>query len=115
MPKRKGRINCWEFMKCGREPGGDNPGAGVCPTAEAVSMNGINGGHNGGRICWLVSGTYGKRKAEFANCIEAKRLWSCMHCDFHGMVLEEEGFKISDEIISKKMRDGLSVSRSTGN
>ena len=86
----KPRQNCWEFKKCGREPGGtDVADKGSCPAAEDHSMDGLNFGKNGGRICWAVAGTFcgeGAPLGEFA----AKML-SCMDCDFFKKVLAEEG------------------------
>ena len=39
------KQNCWEFMKCGREPGGERvKELGVCPVALDSSANGINSG-----------------------------------------------------------------------
>jgi len=72
--------NCWEYKKCGREPNGNNvKQLGVCPATVDGSFDGINGGVNGGRICWAVAGTLceGKRQGEFLD----KRP-SCLKCDF---------------------------------
>ena len=53
------KINCWEFMKCGREPGGMNSiELGICSASVEISIDGINGGKNGGRACWALSGTF---------------------------------------------------------
>ncbi|MGD8654719.1 MAG: hypothetical protein PVG28_01325, partial [Desulfobacterales bacterium] len=52
------KINCWEFMKCGREPGGAKAAEyGTCIAATDSSYAGINTGKNAGRICWAVAGT----------------------------------------------------------
>jgi len=38
------KMNCWEFNKCGREPGGDNVSEyGICPAARDTSLDGIQG------------------------------------------------------------------------
>jgi hypothetical protein len=51
------KVDCWEFKKCSREPGGAKVAElGVCPAARSDS-SGINGGTRGGRICWAVAGT----------------------------------------------------------
>ena len=51
-------LNCWEIMDCGREPSGSLVAElGVCPAATDVTHDGMNHGHNGGRICWVVAGT----------------------------------------------------------
>lgn len=78
------KQNCWEFKKCGREPGGPKVAdLGVCPAAISGASDGINGGKNGGRYCWAVTGTFcgGKVQGTFAQ----KQL-SCMSCDFFKQV-----------------------------
>lgn len=89
------KLNCWEFGKCGREPGGIKVNEhGLCPTAIETSANGINGGINGGRICWAIAGTLGNGKIEG---IFAREKFSCMNCDFFKLVEKEEdvhSFKI---------------------
>ena len=53
------RGNCWEIIKCGREPGGDKVDSrGPCPAAIDAISSGVNGGHCGGRVCWAISGTF---------------------------------------------------------
>lgn len=87
MPPR--RTNCWDIVKCGREPGGINvPAEGVCPAATETEADGVNSGTNGGRICWAISGTFCGRQARGS---EAVRLVSCFSCDFFTKVLREEG------------------------
>lgn len=81
--------NCWEFMQCGREPGGSKTGAfGGCPAATAEFRDGINRGKNGGRCCWGVAGTYCKGRVQ---ATMALALLDCMDCDFFKKVKEEEG------------------------
>ena len=86
---QKRRLNCWEVMMCGREPGGKNIAEfGVCPAAADPSFDGINSGKCGGRICWAVAGTLcgGCTQGSFVD----KRP-SCLDCDFYQMVQDEEG------------------------
>jgi hypothetical protein len=61
---------------------------GVCPAATDTSSNGLNGGMNGGRICWAIAGTMcgGKVQGTFAQ----KRI-TCLACDFFHQVKREEG------------------------
>ena len=82
------KLNCWEFKKCGREPGGAKvEELGVCPAALEEKYNGINSGINAGRFCWLVAGTLcdvkykGKRH---------KKQWECSQCKVFQIVREEE-------------------------
>lgn len=82
------KQNCWELKNCGRTPGGAKAAElGVCPAAVDSGLHGINGGKNGGRICWSVTGTLcgGKVQGVFA----LKRL-SCMTCDFYVTVRAQE-------------------------
>ena len=85
LPKK----NCWEFLKCGREPGGKNlDKLGICPASIDNSADGLNGGKNGGRICWAISGTFCGDRIQRSY---AKKLISCRSCDFFHAVKEEEG------------------------
>jgi serine/threonine protein phosphatase PrpC len=81
--------NCWEFMKCGREPGGKEARRlGICPAAVETNFNGFNEGINAGRLCWLVAGTFcgGMVQGSFADkCV------SCKQCDFYQTVHREKG------------------------
>lgn len=82
------KFNCWEFEKCGREPGGTIADkCGTCPAAYATSINGVNGGKNGGRICWAIPGKLCKEEIKGAF---AKERYSCMNCDFFQLVSKEE-------------------------
>lgn len=84
------KENCWEFFNCGRETGGRKTGAlGVCPAAADKNSDGLNGGRNGGRICWAIAGTFcdGEAHGTFAR----KSLY-CGDCDFFKKVKAEEGF-----------------------
>jgi len=83
------RTNCWEALRCGREPGGARVSEmGVCPAAVDASWDGFNGGKNAGRACWNVAGTFcgGKRQGTFA-----EKQVTCMACDFFVRVKTEEG------------------------
>lgn len=82
------KQNCWEYMKCGREPGGEKAHElGECPAAIDSTFNGFNLGRNAGRTCWLAAGTFcnGKVQGSFAE----KRV-SCRECDFYQKVNNEE-------------------------
>jgi hypothetical protein len=84
------KQNCWEFSNCGREPDGAKVAElGICPAATDTYAHGLNGGENGGRICWAVAGTFvGKIPGR---CVEEKV--SCVTCDFFELVEKEEGVK----------------------
>ena len=81
--------SCWDFKKCGRQPGGSRVAdLGVCPASIASEADGLNGGRNGGRICWALSGTLcgGKVQGTFA-----EKLGNCVECDFYRLVGMEHG------------------------
>lgn len=83
------KQNCWEFMRCGREPHGSNTlDRGVCPAASDHSFDGINGGKCAGRICWAVAGTLcgGKVQGTFA-----EKRGGCTGCTFFKEVQREKG------------------------
>ncbi len=95
------KKNCWEFKNCGREPGGKHTGEfGVCPAAEERRLNGVHGGENAGRACWVVSGTLcrGEVQGTFA-----KKYKSCEICDFYLKVKKEEypEFQLSAILLDK--------------
>ena len=88
--KRKTRLNCWEFKKCGREPGGSRvKELGICPAA-TTDLHRFHGGTNAGRACWFVTGTLCTRPFQVPSADRAK---ACMHCDFYKQVKEEEYFR----------------------
>ncbi|MBI5057832.1 MAG: hypothetical protein HZB61_14565 [Nitrospirae bacterium] len=83
------KLNCWEFKKCGREPGGvKSKEMGICPATTEASCSGMNAGKNAGRICWAIAGTFcgGKVQGDFA-----QKSVSCMSCEFFKSVKQEEG------------------------
>jgi hypothetical protein len=89
---KKMKINCWEFKDCGREPNGLKAGdLGVCPASTEERLDGIHGGRNAGRSCWVVAGSFcnGKIQGTYAAKIE-----NCRDCDFFLKVDEDEGMDI---------------------
>jgi uncharacterized protein YcfJ len=100
MPK----MNCWEFMECQREPGGNKVGElGTCPAAIVAAVDGINRGKNAGRACWAVAGTLcgGKAVGTFAG-----KFNDCQECPFYNLVRAEEDMNyIKTEDILKKLKN----------
>ncbi len=85
----KKKVNCWQYLKCGRELGGKSVEAqGVCPASSDNSFDGINSGISGGRFCWAVAGTY--CGGEVQGCFAQKRQ-TCFDCRFYKLVNLEEG------------------------
>ena len=79
--------NCWEHKQCGREPQGRNTASlGVCPAATEVRLEGVHGGRNAGRACWVVAGTLcgGEVQGTFA-----RKFSNCEKCDFYQLVHRE--------------------------
>ncbi|MBN1554056.1 MAG: hypothetical protein JXA11_04870 [Phycisphaerae bacterium] len=84
-------TNCWEFMQCGREPGGRLARElGVCPAARKSPYDAENDGRFAGRACWKVFGT-------FCNgCMErsmTRKALHCLDCPFAQKVAEEQGLE----------------------
>lgn len=87
----KRRTNCWEFHRCGLEPGGEHAQQnGVCPAALTGPHAGMNGGFARGRCCWLVPGTLCPSLRQVPDRL-ASRLRHCLKCEFLQMVDGEEG------------------------
>jgi hypothetical protein len=100
MPRKKKKMNCWEYMKCGRELNGERAKEfGVCPAAAYPYADGINGGINGGRICWAIVGDYSCYCGKHA-LLEKQQL--CFDCEFHKKVLAEEGILDPDRFTDTK-------------
>ena len=82
------KINCWEFKKCGRQPGGSKSAElGICPASQAKFVNGVHGGKNAGRACWAIVGSLcgGKIQGTYA-----QKLNNCWRCEFMNLVKKEE-------------------------
>ena len=82
------KLNCWEFKKCGRQPGGPKAaGLGICPAAVEPALHGAHEGKNAGRACWVVAGSLcgGKIQGTYA-----QKLTNCWRCEFMNLVKQEE-------------------------
>ena len=86
-----GKVNCWEYMKCGREVGGTKENElGICPAVRNFTHSGKNDGRGAGRICWQVAGTFCRNKLQGTF---AKKMLNCARCEFFMLVKSEEGVK----------------------
>jgi hypothetical protein len=95
------KLNCWEFKKCGRQPGGEKAHElGVCPAYTQDKLHGVHGGRNSGRACWVVAGTYCKGEVQGTFVLKCA---DCMKCDFYKLVQEEEkkNFIFSSDLLMK--------------
>jgi len=82
------RVNCWEYKKCERQPGGKRvQELGICPVTTHQALHGAHGGLNAGRACWVVAGSLcgGKVQGSYA-----QKLADCWRCDFMNDVKQEE-------------------------
>jgi hypothetical protein len=111
------KQNCWEYKKCGRQPGGQHVhDLGVCPVTIHQDLTGAHGGSNAGRACWVVAGSLcgGKVQGTYAN-----KLNNCWRCDFMNAVKQEEdpnpqGFsttRLGMERSLEKQRNTLSATQ----
>ncbi len=95
------KLNCWEHKNCGRIPGGSRVNeSGICPAYTEEKTNGLNNGINGGRICWIITGTLCDG---YSLGISADNFLKCMKCDFYKQMQKEEGknFKSAKDIYCK--------------
>jgi hypothetical protein len=79
--------NCWQYMKCGREPGGARThDLGVCPAATNRIFHGFSHGKFAGRACWFVAGTFceGEAQGTFT-----EKFNDCIDCGFYKSVKAE--------------------------
>ncbi len=96
------KQNCWEVMGCGREVGGENiHESGICPANIEKSLDGIHGGKNAGRACWVVAGTLCGSKVQGTF---AEKTGNCLRCEFFRSVQKEEGRSLAKitELLDKK-------------
>ena len=87
------RLNCWEFKKCGREPGGRLASRlGVCPAASFPAADGYLGGRSGGRACCFVAGTLCEEVLQGTYRDKSEHCWDC---DFYRLLRHEHGASFS--------------------
>ncbi|GBE03242.1 hypothetical protein BMS3Abin09_00154 [bacterium BMS3Abin09] len=95
------RCNCWEIKKCGREPGGINASEhGECPASIEKKLNGVHGGENAGRACWVIAGSLCGDNVQ-GNYVD--KYENCTICDFYMKVKSEESanFTLMSSLIMK--------------
>ena len=84
------KLNCWEYMQCGREFGGSRvEELGTCAAATQAEWDGVHGGTNAGRYCWAITGTLcgGQVQGLYA----CKMLDCVARCPFYRTVSKQEG------------------------
>ena len=74
------KRNCWQIKNCVSKE--------ECLAYGEARLNGVHGGINGGRACWIVVGTFCSCRihGEFA-----KKISSCRQCEVYRLVEQEEG------------------------
>ena len=86
---------------CGRQPGGEHVrDFGICPASLEIRLDGVHGGANAGRACWVVAGTFcrGEVQGTFGQKYE-----NCETCDFYQTVRREElpGFTLAAVLLQR--------------
>jgi hypothetical protein len=84
------KLNCWQFMGCGlqmRKRCSHLSDTCPCPASVERSLDGIHGGRNAGRVCWVVLQTqcYGSVQKTYE-----QKYKTCLLCDFYHSVVDEE-------------------------
>jgi hypothetical protein len=98
------KQNCWEYKKCGRERGGSKESElGICPAAMEKKLDGIHGGSNAGRSCWIVVGTF--CSDEIRGKASKEKIETCTGCNFYKVVKTEEhpSFVFSGTLLTQMM------------
>ncbi len=104
------KLNCWEYKRCGRQPGGERAAdLGICPVTTHTELSGIHGGSNAGRACWVVAGSLCGGRIQGAY---AQKLHNCWRCDFMNAVKKEEdgsaaGFSVTRLGMQRVLEKGL--------
>ncbi len=73
------KRNCWEMLSC------DKP---ECPVRSENRLNGVHGGLNAGRACWVVAGT---RCRDKISGTFAQKITDCKECQVYQTIVSEEG------------------------
>jgi hypothetical protein len=85
------KINCWEFMGCSGLQMSRRvlpfKRSVVCPAALENTFDGLYGGKNAGRACWMVSNT--QCNGTVQKTFEQK-CKTCLSCDFYRLTMEDE-------------------------
>jgi hypothetical protein len=90
------KMNCWEFKKCGRTPyEGPIDEKKICPVSVDVRLEGIHGGKNAGRACWVVAGSMCDGKLQGST---SQKFGDCFKCSFYKALRQEEKEHYSDTL-----------------
>jgi hypothetical protein len=97
------KQNCWEFMQCGRQDGGKlAAGEEPCAASTETRLDGVHGGKNAGRACWVVAGTMCGEEPTGIFALESK---DCGRCRFYKKVRKEEpDFKFALSLLNLRRK-----------
>jgi len=105
------KWNCWDFKKCGKGPSENGNGkSGRCPVAREIVADTLNGGINGGRICWIIADAKCRGNVK---CSAEQRENFCFQCEFRYKVIMDEGLLNTCKatgILLHKYESAISVS-----
>ena len=90
-------------MKCDRGPGAAEP----CRAATDAASDGVNGGKNAGRACWVAAGTLSGQK-DLGPCAAGT---DCLACDFLHLVKSEEGQAFQLLTLARRVHNPLEFQR----
>ena len=110
------KVNCWEHMRCGREPGGANEQEfGPCPAATDSACDGINEGTNAGRFCWAVPRTLctgeveGDFEEKFGRCHSCAFFRRTKYEEAYHFHLVEPGLGVSDTTVLHRLLNNMTM------
>jgi len=77
------KMNCWEFMRCGREAGGRNiDQLGICPAYPEE-----------GQRCANVVGTF----CDLVKALHATKHTSCPECPFYNSIYFDQNARMANQ------------------
>lgn len=79
----------------------------ICPASTESRLDGIHGGKNAGRCCWVIAGTMCGKDVQGTF---AKKFKECLKCNFFQLVRKEE---FSHYIMSTALLKILNLSSET--
>jgi hypothetical protein len=94
------KKNCWEVKHCGLEND--------CAAFHEKKLDGVHGGKNAGRCCWVVAGTLCANKPQG---VFAQKFLACEKCDFYNQVKKEEfpNFLLAVQLLHKLKGNAVTV------
>lgn len=101
------KLNCWEILKCGYGPDGELAKEfGVCPVVSITSLDGVHGGMNAGRSCWMIKGTHCFNETQGS---AISKIEICKECEAYRKIKIEESqnFKDFSDLIKRLDADDI--------